>query len=229
VTLHAHQRAFTLLEVLVAIAILGLGLTVILSSQVGLFSSSQRAEQLSVAVGLARCRMAETELELVENGYPLIDQNDEGPCCDDEDEGSFRCSWKVETVELPQPTLGALDGEGDSTGFGPLGALQEIQATKGANLGENPSLGSVAGVMSEAAAGGTQTMAPLVMGLVYPDLKPMLEASIRKLTVSVTWKEGKNDRELAVTQFVTNPMQGGFDPSAADGIKALGDAIEAAP
>ena len=43
-------RAFTLLEVMVAVAILGLGLTVILTAQTGLFSSSKRAAQLSEAV-----------------------------------------------------------------------------------------------------------------------------------------------------------------------------------
>jgi general secretion pathway protein I len=225
----ASRRGFTLLEVLVAIAILGLGLTVILSSQVGLFSSSQRAGNLSVAVGLARCRMLETELELAQNGYPLIDQDDDGSCCEDEDEGSYRCSWKIERVELPQPTdLATMAGEGDQGGLGPLGALADIQQSKGASLGETPSLGSLAGVMSEASAGGTQAMAPLVMGLVYPDLKPMLEASIRKLTVVIKWQEGKNERELAVTQFVTNPMQGGFDPNTANLMNAFGNAVDEA-
>ena len=97
------QRGFTLLEVLVAIAILGLGLTVILSSQVGLFSSAQRAETLSVATNLARCKMSEEEVELLTKGYPLVESHDEGECCEDEDSRGFRCEWKVERVELPQP------------------------------------------------------------------------------------------------------------------------------
>ena len=48
------------------------------------------------------------------------------------------------------------------------------------------------------------------MTLVYPDLKPMLEASIRKITVTVQWKEGKNDKEFSVTQYVTDPQEGGL-------------------
>ena len=48
------SRGFTLLEVLVAIAILGLGLTVILSSQVGLFTSTSRGAHLTVASNLTR-------------------------------------------------------------------------------------------------------------------------------------------------------------------------------
>jgi len=225
-TASPRARGFTLLEVLVAIAILGLGLTVILSSQVGLFSSSQRAGNLSVAVGLVRCRMLETEQELIQNGYPLMDESDEGPCCEDEEEGPYQCSWKIERIELPQPIdLANVAGE-EGGGLGPLGALAEIQQTKGASLGEKPGLGSLSSAMAEASGGGTQGMAPLVMGLVYPDLKPMLEASIRKLTVTVNWEEGKNKRELAVTQFVTNPMQGGFDPNAAEQIKAIGEKME---
>lgn len=224
------RRGFTLLEVLVAIAILGLGLTVILSSQVGLFSSSQRAENLSLAVNLLRCRMSETELELLKNGYPLIDQNDEGPCCEDEFDKSFRCAWKIERIELPQPTdLQTLGDGGMGDGLGPLGALQEIQQTNGAALGDNPDLGDLGSLMGGAAAGGTESMAPLVMGLVYPDLKPMLEASIRKVTVIVSWKEGSNERELAATQYVTNPMQGGLDPNAAEGLDAIDDALNPDP
>ena len=72
-------------------------------------------------------------------------------------------------------------------------------------------------------------MIPLVMGMVYPDLKPMLEASIRKVTVTVTWKEGNNERDLSVTQFVTNPMQGGLDPNAAKGLEGLDPLNTASP
>ena len=44
----------------------------------------------------------------------------------------------------------------------------------------------------------------LVMSFVYPQLKPMLEASIRKVTVTVNWKEGLRDRDLAIVQYVTS-------------------------
>ncbi len=66
--------------------------------------------------------------------------------------------------------------------------------------------------------GGAGALAPLVMGLVYPSLKPMLEASIRKLTVSVEWKDGGRTRKVEAVQYVTNPQQGGLDPNAAVGL-----------
>ena len=51
-----------------------------------------------------------------------------------------------------------------------------------------------------------------------PEYQAMLEASIRKVTVKVIWSEGSTERDLSVTQYLTNPQQGGFlaeDESAA--------------
>src|SRR3954467_4429836 len=99
----ATQHGFTLLEVLVAIAILGLGLTVILGSQVGLFSSASRGERIGVATNLLRCKMSELEVKLLQDGYPIGDQHDEGPCCGDDDANEdYSCSWKIEQVKLPE-------------------------------------------------------------------------------------------------------------------------------
>lgn len=203
----AGQRAgFTLLEVLVAIAILGLGLTMILSSQVGLFSSASRAEHLTVATNLARCRMTELELELIKMGYPLIDQKDEGPCCADEDEPGYRCSSKVERIELPQPTDVPADaGEEGSSPTDIMSSLSKLSEQQSTNPGDPGALQAMASeVAASSAASG---LGPMIFGMVYPSLKPMLEASIRKVTVSVHWKEGKNDREFSITQFVTRPQQ----------------------
>ena len=207
-----RSRAFTLLEVLVAVAILGLGLTVILSSQVGLFSSQKRIEHLSIAVGLARCKMSEVEEKLLREGYPSVDQTDEGDCCGDDDEKGFRCSTKCETVQLPPAAAGGDFGLGDGgvdpSGLGALGGLATMEQSGGAALGPDAGLAGIASMLGASAGGG---IAPMVMGLVYPDIKPMLEASIRRVTVVVHWTEGKNERELSVTQYVTNPTQGGLD------------------
>ena len=48
------------------------------------------------------------------------------------------------------------------------------------------------------------------MSLVYPQLKGMLEASIRKVTVQVYWKDGASEKDLIVTQYLTNPQAGGL-------------------
>jgi general secretion pathway protein I len=233
-----RRRGFTLLEVLVAIAILGLGMTVLLSSQVGLFSSAQNSENLSLAENLLRCKMSEVEVDLMKKGYSLTDEKDEGECCQDEEAHAFHCSWKVERVELPQPPgLGSVDGGsdldlgplgsaspgagmGNTTGLGAFGGLAALQAGGPSVLGDG-GLGGLASLLGSSSMGGTQGMAPLVMSMVYPDLKPMLEASIRKLTVDVEWKTGLKKHDLSVIQYVTNPMMGGFDPNAAKGLDQL--------
>lgn len=206
--MRGKSRAFTLLEVLVAIAILGLGLTVILSSQAGLFSSASRGEHLTVASNLLRCKMSEVELDLAQKGFNLTDENDEGPCCDDESEG-YSCAWKIERVELPPlPESSPLDGgdagvaSGDAPApAGPLDMLANLsQSATGASAAGDPSA-----LMESLGGGGIESM---VMGFVYPTLKPMLEASIRRVTVKVTWKEGAKERELEVTQFLTRPQEG---------------------
>ena len=234
------RRGFTLLEVLVAISILGLGLTVILSSQTGMFASAKHSENLTHALFLARCKMTETELELMTDGYPLLDQNDSGKCCEDDD-SEYSCVWKVEQIELPQPgsfvpedagmledggVPGTVDPAALGTDLSALGAVNSLQNPSGLD-GQDP-LNSLASLGSEEGAAGIGAM---VMTLVYPDLKPMLEASIRKITVTVQWKEGNNDKEFSVTQYVTDPQEGGLldtspedvDAGAAPGLTTGGD------
>ena len=244
------SAGFTLLEVLVALAILGLGLVVILSSQAGLFSSASRGEHLTVASNLLRCKMSELELSLAQKGFSLTDENDEGECCEDESEG-YTCSWKIERVELPplpapttedgstpQPAGSAgLKGPGDLAfgtppggglgagpgAGGPLGALMGISATQGASLGDKATPGSV---MQQLGSTGTSGMEGMVMGFVYPSLKPMLEASIRRVTVTVKWTEGQRPREFEVTQFLTRPQEGQLGTADQLGLPGMANAIE---
>jgi general secretion pathway protein I len=253
------SRGFTLLEVLVAVAILGLGLTVILSSQAGLFSSASRGEHLTVASSMLRCKMSEIELTLAQKGFQLTDENDEGDCCDDEGDG-YTCAWKIERVELPPlpqssgagggspgpagsaglkgpgdlalgqappGTVGALGatppGAAAPGAAGPLSALMNIQASSGASLsgGAQATPGSV---MQQLGSTGTSGMEGMVMGFVYPSLKPMLEASIRRVTVKVSWKEGTRPRELEVTQFLTRPQEGQLGTADMLGLEAINQA-----
>ncbi len=209
-------RGFTLLEVLVAIAILGLGLTVILSSQAGLFSSAKRGQHLTVATSLLRCKMSEVELELLKTGYQELDQTGDGSCCGDEGELGYHCAWKVERIELPEPSDMMDGGLSSDGGLGALEALSQLTQPKaggGSPLGGGPeSLQQLAEGLGESSA--ASGIGPMVMGMVYPQIKPLFEASIRKLTVKVEWKEGITPRELTVSQYVTDPQQGGFDGDA---------------
>ena len=235
----ASQRGFTLLEVLVAVAILGLGLTVLLTAQTGLFSSAKRAAVLSEAVGLARCKMSEVEEHLLRNGFPITSEEEEGPCCGDE-ESALTCKWTIASVMLPEfsPLGGGADaGTEESESALTLEGLSS--AKDELSQGDSQSaMSSIQGMMGSGMGSGGPSMgagalAPLAMGMVYPQLKAMLEASIRKVTVKVVWSEGSIERDLSVTQYITNPQQGGFlaeDESAAAGAGgASGSSPSSAP
>jgi general secretion pathway protein I len=205
------KRGFTLLEVMIAIAILGIGLTVILTSQTGLFSSAGRAAKLSVAIGLARCKMNEVEADLLRDGFPIIDESKDGACCEDDD-SQFTCAWQVNTVTLPE--LGSMGGGADAGAESdPLGAL--MGAKDSLSTGDpGDAIKGLEGMLPGGATSGPSlgagALAPMAMSIIYPQLKAMLEASIRKVIVTVKWREGVNDRDLSVTQYLTNPTQGGF-------------------
>jgi len=230
------KRGFTLLEVLMAIAILGLGLSVLLGAQTGLFANATRTEHISLATGLARCRMSEVELDLLQKGYPLVEAEGEGTCCMGEPSERFTCAWKVQRIVMPEMgfgdggmeggladqdlNLGAGMDLGTSSGAstpGPLGMLMQLEATKGQNLGEKPDLGQLASQF-QGSMSGVDGLASMVLGMVYPTLKPMLEASIRKVTVSVKWREGSRERTLDLTQYVTDPKQGNIDADGGMGM-----------
>ena len=105
------------------------------------------------------------------------------------------------TTTAPPINTASLAGSG--VNLGALGAL----STAGGLSSSGSGIGGLSGALAAGAASGTDGLAPLVMGLVYPSLKPMLEASIRKLTVKVLWRDGLTQREIEVVQWVTNPSQ----------------------
>ena len=223
-----RARGFTLLEVMVAVAILGLALTVILSAQSGLYSGSGYAGHVSVATGLARCRMSELEERLLRLGYPELNEDNEGACCDDGSQKDFTCSWKIEKPELPNLGAGSFGGDGGAFDAGggslssPLSMLSAFSSQLSFNTPNSFSLstdGGVSDLSSQLSQGSGMmaSLAPMAMAMAYPALKPMLEASIRKITVSVKWHEGLRDRDLTVEQYVTHPLRGGFGASGSDG------------
>lgn len=240
------DSGFTLLEVMIALAILGLMLTSLLSIVAGQYDSNVRARNLTVANTAARCKMSEVEEKLLKDGYPETDQHEEGACCDGENPAGMSCRWLIERVVLPDPPQGGKGGDGGvggasggsgggagGGGFGALAALAGAAQNPG-SLGDG-GIGGLASMLSGGGGmgggdpsagggglpgGGVNGIAGMAMTIVYPQLKPLLEASIRRVTVEVVWSEGPNERTTTLVLFVTNPQKGlppVLDPSMMGG------------
>jgi general secretion pathway protein I len=223
------RRAFSLLEVMVAVSILGLALTVILSAQGGLAASNKMAANMGSATTIARCKMTEMEERFLKLGYPELDEVDpQAICCEGLDTTKFTCATRVEKVQLPNPPDNSLGDGGfmaspSASGSAPPGlpgSMPPIPGLAASNPGGTGQLNldldaGLQGIGAQVqgqlnAVGGANGLLNMVMGIVYPSLKPMLETSIRRLTVTVKWKEGPNEKEFSVVQYVTNPQRSGF-------------------
>jgi general secretion pathway protein I len=242
------RRGFSLLEVLMAVALFGAVVTTILSAQAGLVAGNRAAANMSQAIEVARCRMSELEEKQLKLGYPEIEEKDSSQfCCDDKEIPGFLCQWRVERVLLPQATSLASDaglssvlGGGMDLDAGAIGSLAAGMGTSlatpigtmmsnplgGAQLDLDSGLQNIGQSLGQSFGGGggagVQGLLTLVFSLVYPSLKPLLETAIRRVTVVVTWKEGKNDRDFTLVQYITNPSQAGLlaglgDAGAGDG------------
>jgi len=84
---------------------------------------------------------------------------------------------------------------------------------KDAELGDNASISDVTeslggGEMGGLAGGGIGGVTSMLMGMVYPNLKSVLEASTRRITVVITWTEGARSYDIELVQWVTQPQPG---------------------
>lgn len=132
----AAERGFTLLEVVVALAILGISLGVLMDAQVSSLAAAGRARNITIATLLARSKMIDIEQKLFDDGFTLGDQEENG---DFNDEGHAEIKWKAKVmeVELDLARLGDLGGEaaggakgkkGDEGGMGADGMLAGLGA-----------------------------------------------------------------------------------------------------
>jgi prepilin-type N-terminal cleavage/methylation domain-containing protein len=177
----ARRRAggFSLLEVMVALAILALALVVLVGITSDNVRNTQHAKMVTVATFLARAKMAEIEDIVLKDGFTENDEEDEG---DFDDAGWPQIRWKtiIEKIELPADL-----------------AQQTQEAAQGAveENSDNP-LAAMAGFM-----GG-------FMSTLIEPIRVGLEESVRRVTVRVSWDEvGRPDRSFEVDTFMTDPAK----------------------
>jgi general secretion pathway protein I len=177
--------------------------------------------------------MSEIEEKQLRLGFPEIEEKDQGTvCCNDREVAGFSCDWQVERVLLPQPMGLAGDGGLNSlfnsalgdAGLGNLGSTGGVPTSiagpmgttllnpgGGAGLDFDAGLQNIGQSLTQSFGGaGMSGLLSLVFSLVYPSLKPMLEAGIRRVTVTVHWKEGSQARDMMLQQYITNPSRAGL-------------------
>jgi general secretion pathway protein I len=187
------RAGFTLLEVMVAVAILAIALTAILSSEVGALRVGNRARRTNVATLLARCKMAEIEEQVANEGLPAIDDHGNDECCEDAEVPGYTCEWAIERIVLPE-----MGGAGGLPGQEAAGDDEDVPEVDPA-AADDP-MSKATAMMS--GGGGMDGITQMAMQIAYPTLKPALEESVRRASVVVHWNEGDRDASFDVVQYL---------------------------
>ena len=160
---------FTLLEVLISVAILGIAMVSIFSSSVGAVRAGFESTRMAASTLLARCTMAEIEERIALEGLPAIEASGSEECCDGDSPEGYECRWSVTRIVLP-----------DEFGLG-----DEEEESGGSTLDEVAGTGSASELLEAGASG--DIISEYALSLAFPLLKPAIEDQVRRADVSVWW------------------------------------------
>lgn len=221
-----NRRGFTLLEVVVAMAILGMALLAIFDLNAGAVNSHAYAKRLTVATMLARSKMTDLEQDLYDKGFDADDQEKSG---DFKAEGWESFSWKAQILAprtsnvSPDKLIEALFG----LPAGPNGGVAGLAALFGGGRdggvgGLTSSLSSMPG-LSQAASGlggalppgatqasGLAALGPL--GLLaqtqMTQLLDQIQKGVREVHLTVSWQEGRRTESIDLVTDLVSLRQG---------------------
>jgi general secretion pathway protein I len=224
------RRGFTLVEVMLALAILAMGLAVLIKSTASNIASTEGAHMDGVVAQLARAQMYEIEEKLAKEGFQDTDDHKEGSF---EEQGWPSVTWdyKVEAVELPdlgavqnmaqKEMQGSRSGTGSGSGSGSNDAMGMFgNSALGGMLGMFGGMGGLGGGSGSGMTGADAKGAAFIQGQ-YEMVKQVLKASIRKITLTVKWTVVQEERSMEVVEYVTdaagmNKVLGGLGATPSD-------------
>lgn len=198
-----RKAGFTLLEVMVAIAILGLSLAAIFSAEAGAIRMATRSGKMGMGALLARCKMLEIEEMVAREGLPAVFASDSDECCEGAELDGYRCDWEINLVVLPDEMFSPEEEE--EGGFSDEDEAEEVaEGSDSSGFNIPLGLGGVGGTDPQQilAGGSTGGLAAMAMQQVYPVLKPAFESQIRRATVKVHWREGTGEKSFDVEQYL---------------------------
>jgi len=171
---------FTLLEIMVAVAILSATLVVLLQIVTNNIRATNHAKLTTAATFLARNKMSDIEDQILYEGFSSDTETAKGTFKDEgRDYDKFRWDTMIERIELPtdmtQKTQD-LSREASNDAKDPMALMS----------------GFLGGMMSA-------FIEPIRIGL---------QESVRKVTVKVTWDEiGRKEQTIEIVQYLTDPSQ----------------------
>ena len=172
------DSGFTLLEIMVAVAILASTLVVLLSIVTNNVRSTNHAKMTTAATFLARTKMVQIEDEILDSGFT---DNDEVKAGTFRDLGypQFRFDTLIERLELPSD----------------MAQKARDQSTTQSQDSKDP-MSMLTGFM-----GG-------MMASFIDPVRIGLQESVRKVTVRVLWDEhGRRNQSIEVIQYLTDPAK----------------------
>lgn len=178
-------RAFTLLEVVVALAVLSLGLLAVADLSGTALRSHGYARDVTAATLLARGKLAELEEKYEDQGFKDFDESEEGSFAD---EGYPGFQWRLE-AKKPDSALG------------PDQLLAAVLGQAGADASTQELLASLLGT---GGTGGRPAAAPggalgSVLQVQLTAFGEALKKSLREVTLTVAWRDGRVRHEFGVT------------------------------
>lgn len=173
----AGDSGFTLLEVLIAVAILAVSLSSLMGSQLNSMAATRYARDITAVALLAEHQIVELEFLHRQEGWVSSDVEYEG---DFDEQGYPDMTWActVHFVELPEYN-------------------QLLEAKEGADEAAGKDGDNILDA-------GDQTFG--MLGIFWPMIKQAIETSIRKVDCTITWKHGTIDEEFVIQTFWTDPM-----------------------
>jgi general secretion pathway protein I len=202
-----RANGFTLLEVIIAMAILSVSLVAIAGINSGAIDAHVFAKKLTIATMLARSKMSDLETQLLDD-WPMDDSSTEGTF---EDEGFAEFSWKAQilrpkTENMSTDQLMALFNNSESP--------NSADSANAAAPEGQPSSGSLFGSLLAANGGGTadSALAALASGAVIDEMMKsqlqsmidLLGKSMREVRLTVFWKTGSQQDQFTVTTHLVN-------------------------
>jgi hypothetical protein len=208
----ARSRAggFTLLEVMIGLALLGFSLVVLIKGSTGNIVNAKQSQMIGVATDLSRGKMYDIEEKLLKEGFTETDQSEENRTFDEEGWPDIRYSYKVEQVELPSfDQLQAMaNGQGSGSGSARRAGSGSDEEVESGSF-EDSTLGGMITMLGGGFSGGTNDVdsragASFIQGY-YQLVQEALKVSIRKVTLTVTFMVVGEEHELKTVAFFTDP------------------------